>query len=158
MAGQPDDNNPRSIRRGRKFEGYGYGREGSSQLDKIDPDAGGAEYGYGRTGRNGNDDAQTEQPIQDVHQDDASGVGRGSLNYLRSDARIRQDVCDGLASDSVVDASGIEVQVSNGGEVTLAGSVRSSDEGRRAEQCAKSVTGVKHVQNNIRIGSDETLV
>jgi anti-sigma factor RsiW len=49
-----------------------------------------------------------------------------------------------------VDASEIEVSVSDR-EVTLSGMVDSRDAKRRAEDCAESVSGVMHVQNNLRV-------
>jgi hypothetical protein len=50
----------------------------------------------------------------------------------------------------MVDASNIEVAVSSG-EVTLAGTVDSRDAKRRAEDCADRVSGVRNVQNNLRV-------
>jgi len=76
--------------------------------------------------------------------------GRGPKNYTRSDDRIREDVCDRLTDDPLVDASEIEVRVSNQ-EVTLSGTADSRNERRLAEEVAESVSGVKHVQNNIRV-------
>ncbi|WP_063776639.1 BON domain-containing protein [Microvirga massiliensis] len=76
--------------------------------------------------------------------------GRGPRGYTRSDDRIREDVCERLTSDPWVDASEIEVSVSDR-EVTLSGMVDSRDAKRRAEDCAESVSGVTHVQNNLRV-------
>jgi osmotically-inducible protein OsmY len=76
--------------------------------------------------------------------------GRGPKNYTRSDDRIREDVNDRLSDDPNVDASEIEVTVSSC-EVTLSGTVDSRDAKRRAEDCAEAVSGVRHVQNNLRI-------
>jgi osmotically-inducible protein OsmY len=76
--------------------------------------------------------------------------GRGPKGYTRSDDRIREDVSDRLTDDWRVDASEIDVSVS-GGEVTLSGTVNSRDAKRRAEDLAENVSGVKHVQNNIRV-------
>jgi osmotically-inducible protein OsmY len=76
--------------------------------------------------------------------------GRGPKNYSRSDERIREDVSDRLTDNPLVDASEIEVTVSNQ-EVTLSGTVRTRQQRRLAEDCAESVSGVKHVQNNIRV-------
>jgi hypothetical protein len=50
----------------------------------------------------------------------------------------------------VVDASDVEVNVSNC-EVTLSGMVDNREERRRAEDCAERVSGVTHVQNNLRV-------
>jgi osmotically-inducible protein OsmY len=76
--------------------------------------------------------------------------GRGPRNYTRSDDRIREDVNDRLTDDPHVDASEIEVNVSNR-EVTLSGTVNSRFEKRHAEDLAESVSGVTHVQNNLRV-------
>ena len=43
-----------------------------------------------------------------------------------------------------------------GGEVTLSGSANSRDERRRAEDVAELVSGVKHVQNNLRVTANTT--
>jgi BON domain len=74
---------------------------------------------------------------------------RGPKGYTRSDARIRKDVNDRLTDDPDVDASEIEVSMSSC-EVTLTGTVDSRGAKRRAEDCAKNVLGVRHVQNNRR--------
>ncbi len=76
--------------------------------------------------------------------------GRGPRGYQRSDARILEDVNDRLTEDPHIDASEIEVRVENR-EVTLTGTVNSRFEKRHAEDLAESVSGVTHVQNNLRI-------
>jgi osmotically-inducible protein OsmY len=76
--------------------------------------------------------------------------GRGPKNYTRSDDRIREDVNDRLTDDPHLDASEIDVKVSSC-EVTLTGTVESREAKRRAEDCVESVSGVKNVQNNLRI-------
>jgi hypothetical protein len=77
--------------------------------------------------------------------------GRGPKGYQRSDERIRDDVSDRLTDDPHIDASDIEVAVQNR-EVTLSGTVSSRFEKRHAEDIAESVSGVAHVQNNLRVG------
>jgi osmotically-inducible protein OsmY len=76
--------------------------------------------------------------------------GRGPRNYTRSDERIREDVNDRLTDDPHIDASEIEVTVSDR-EVTLSGQVNNRFEKRHAEDLAESVSGVTHVQNNLRV-------
>ena len=76
--------------------------------------------------------------------------GRGPRGYKRSDERIREDINDRLSDDPLVDASDVEVSVSNG-EVTLNGNVNIRADKRRAEDIAESVSGVTHVQNNLRV-------
>lgn len=94
----------------------------------------------------GDDDATRRREM------DARHRGRGPKNYTRSDERIAEDVNDRLADDGYVDASGIEVTV-GGGEVTLNGTVTERFAKRRAEDIAESVSGVKHVQNNLRVAA-----
>jgi len=76
--------------------------------------------------------------------------GRGPSNYTRSDERIRDDANDHLTHDHHVDASHITVSVKDG-ELTLDGTVDSRDAKRRAEDCVDHISGVKHVQNNLRV-------
>jgi osmotically-inducible protein OsmY len=79
-------------------------------------------------------------------------TGRGPKNYVRPDERIREDVCEQLADHAYVDASEIEVFVTNG-EVTLKGSVDARLVKRAAEDCADHVRGVKDVHNQLRVKS-----
>jgi len=83
-------------------------------------------------------------------EDERHHRGRGPKGYRRSDERIREDVSDRLSDDRHIDASDIEVTVS-GGEVTLSGTVASRFEKRHAEDLAERVSGVTHVQNNLRV-------
>jgi osmotically-inducible protein OsmY len=76
--------------------------------------------------------------------------GRGPSNYTRSDERIREDANDHLTHDHHVDASHISVSVKDG-ELTLDGTVESRAEKRRAEDAVEHISGVKHVQNNLRV-------
>jgi len=80
--------------------------------------------------------------------------GKGPSGYVRGDERILEEVCDRLTEDDRLDASGIEVKV-DAGEVTLNGQVGSREDKRRAEDVAESVSGVKHLQNNIRVHPPE---
>ena len=82
------------------------------------------------------------------------GAYRGPRDYQRADQRIFEDVCDRLTEDDHVDASDIEVQVSNA-EVTLTGRVRSRTSKRRAAQLAEHVFGVRDVFNNIRVQDEQ---
>lgn len=79
--------------------------------------------------------------------------GRGPRGYTRSDERIREDVNDRLSDDGHIDASDIEVSVSNC-EVTLSGTVSDRSQKRRAEDLAEAISGVLHVQNNIRVNRE----
>ena len=76
--------------------------------------------------------------------------GHGPSGYKRSDERIMEDACDALTEDWGVDARQISVMVSDG-EITLDGTVPSRDQKRRAEDCVEDLSGVRHVQNNLRV-------
>jgi osmotically-inducible protein OsmY len=77
-------------------------------------------------------------------------TGRGPENYTRSDERILEDACDKLTDDWGVDARNVQVTVDRH-EVTLDGTVPSRRQKRRAEDCVEAVSGVTHVQNNLRV-------
>ncbi len=77
--------------------------------------------------------------------------GRGPKGYVRTDERIREDLSERLTDNPWLDASNVEVTVA-GAEVTLSGTVPDRESKRRAEDIADDVSGVKHVQNNLRVG------
>ncbi|MBB3859753.1 osmotically-inducible protein OsmY [Novosphingobium hassiacum] len=82
--------------------------------------------------------------------------GRGPSDYTRSDERIREDANDRLTEDPRLDARQISVTVTEG-EVTLAGTVEDRSAKRRAEDCVDAISGVKHVQNNLRVKPGSSL-
>ncbi len=96
----------------------------------------------------GDDDAERRRRRDELRS--GQHRGKGPKNYTRSEERIREDVSDKLTDDSFLDASGIEVNVKDG-DVTLNGSVDSRYSKHRAEDLAEDVTGVQHVQNNLRV-------
>lgn len=100
----------------------------------------------------GDDDAQRRRDRDERYDDKHNGEhrGKGPKNYTRSQERIKEDVSDKLSDDSFLDASDIDVEV-NGNEVTLSGHVDSRYSKHRAEDLAEDVTGVSHVQNNLRV-------
>ena len=83
-----------------------------------------------------------------------SYAGRGPKNYQRSDDRIREEVSDRLTDDPRIDASEITVEVKNC-EVTLSGTVSDREQKRRAEDMAERITGVRDVNNNIRVSRSQ---
>lgn len=78
--------------------------------------------------------------------------GVGPKNYVRSDSRITEDLCDQLTYDHDVDASDIEVKVADG-RATLEGSVAQRWMKHRAEDLADACSGVRHVENRIQVRS-----
>lgn len=85
-----------------------------------------------------------------AHRREMDHSGRGPQGYNRSDERILEDACDNLTDDWGVDARNIQVTVENA-EVTLDGTVDSRRAKRRAEDCVDRISGVRHVQNNLRV-------
>lgn len=77
-------------------------------------------------------------------------TGKGPRSYQRSDDRILEDMNDRLYDDPYLDASDIEVSVSNG-EIILTGTVEDRAEKRRAEDLGESVSGAKNVENRLRV-------
>jgi osmotically-inducible protein OsmY len=97
--------------------------------------------------------------FNDLGQDDRGDVPRdrgargvGPKGYKRSDERISDEVHQRLTDDPWLDASDIGVSVS-GGEVTLSGTVESREAKHRAERIVEDLSGVQHVQNNLRCKS-----
>jgi osmotically-inducible protein OsmY len=139
-AGQENDEyeSPyaRVYERGSNYPGGSYGGEsmrGGSQY---------GQYGYGssRAIQKGTESQQFR--------------GRGPRGYQRSDERIREDVCDCLTEDPSVDATDVEVDVKSG-EVTLTGTVGSREQKRRAADVIEDLPGVKDVQNNLRVSTEQ---
>lgn len=99
----------------------------------------------------GDDDAARRREMDKA----TDHAGRGPVNYTRSDERIREDANDNLTHDRWIDASNITVSVMNG-EITLDGTVHSRVAKRRAEDCVDGISGVRHVQNNLRVDDVRT--
>jgi osmotically-inducible protein OsmY len=137
--------------------GFGgdYGRTGSSRFGRGSRDDDEERGFFERAGDEvrswfGDEDAERRREYDMGDNRYGEHRGRGPRNYARSDDRIRDDVNDRLTDDPHVDASDIDVSVSNR-EVTLSGHVKSRFAKRHAEDIAESVSGVTHVQNNLRV-------
>lgn len=81
--------------------------------------------------------------------------GKGPKGYKRSDERIQEDVCERLMHHGDIDASEIDVTVTNG-EVTLTGSVNNRHEKHLAEDAIESISGVTDVHNQLRVTSSNS--
>ena len=122
----------------------GYGR-GTSAFGQGSQAFGSPGFGYSEPGRFG-------ETFGTPARTSTRGrfTGRGPKGYTRSDERIREDVSDRLEQHGEIDASEIEVRVSNG-EVTLEGTVEDRWMKRMAEDLVEECSGVKQVNNRIRI-------
>jgi len=81
-----------------------------------------------------------------------SFAGCGPRNYQRSDERIGEDINERLTRAASIDATNVEVRIQDG-EVTLLGVVHCRHDRDLAENIASAVSGVKEVNNHIRIDS-----
>lgn len=75
--------------------------------------------------------------------------GKGPKAWSRSDARVREDVCERLMEDRLLDARGIEVQVHDG-VVVLIGEAPGASDAAHAEMLARRASGVRDVRNDLR--------
>ena len=138
--------------------GYDYGRGGHYGGSRDSRNREGADRGFlERAGDEmaswfGDDDAERRRRMDAWHGDQGAQHhrGRGPKGYTRSDERIREDISDRLTDDLYLDATDIEVTVS-GAEITLSGIVDDRHAKHRAEDIAESVSGARHVQNNLRV-------
>jgi hypothetical protein len=148
---------------GREYPGgYGGPREGfaggvieDGHRGPPDDEGFAPSYDRRRSGLGAFGDRDPDDPDLRGDADEGSGPagphrGRGPKGYKRTDERIHEDVCERLTHDRFIDASDVEVSVSNG-EVTLSGTVTSRGLKRRAEDLAEMASGVTHVQNNLRV-------
>jgi hypothetical protein len=129
-------------RQGTGNGGSSAGRSGQGQSGQSAGQAGFSTAGGGGRGNGG-------------EQGDGGGggsfAGRGPRGYRRGDDRIGQDVCEVLTIDPDIDASDIDVIVTDG-VVTLVGVVDDRPTKRRAEDLAGDVPGVRDVHNQLQLG------
>jgi BON domain len=127
--------------------GYGAGYGSSRDMSGYGQGSYGSGYGQGSYGggyRQGFAGAQGGDYRQQTPR-----IGRPPKNYKRSDERIREDVCEAIVRAADVDASEVDIQVSNG-EVTLTGVVEDREDKRRIEDLAQDLSGVTEVHNQLR--------
>ena len=77
-------------------------------------------------------------------------TGVGPKNYVRSDQRLRDDICDELSYSPDIDAREIDVEV-NQGVITLKGNVPDKWMKYEAEDIAEHITGVKEIKNDLKV-------
>jgi hypothetical protein len=130
-------------------------RQGSSDQGTWGSDTG--RPAVGRRGNGGANPGQYEQRGTTAgQQGGGSGqpgqfAGRGPRGYRRGDDRIGSDVCEALTLDADIDASQIDVIVTDG-VVTLIGVVDDRDTKRRAEDLVDRIPGVSDVNNQLHFG------
>jgi len=93
------------------------------------------------------------------HSDRGDVKGKDSLKsmirFIHANLKdMKTEKMHELADDDYVDASNINVQIQND-EVVLSGTVNSREEKRRAEDVVESISGVRNVENRIRVGRND---
>jgi osmotically-inducible protein OsmY len=150
---------PSNQQRGYGSQGYGSVQRAPSYPNRQATFGWGYESGRTSTsapseatgGRYGSSPLRREWEHEGVNNRYESGgfAGKGPKGYVRSDDRIREDICDRLSDDDEVDASDVTVNVKEG-VVTLAGTVPDRRTKHRAEDIADSTSGVRDVDNKLR--------
>jgi osmotically-inducible protein OsmY len=143
-----DDYNRNNVRNryGGDTSNYGNANQGGLDRDWFDKTRDEVASWFG--------DNEAERRRRRDEQTAGEHRGKGPKNYKRSEDRIREDVCDRLSDDDRIDATNIEVQI-QGDEVILTGSVHDREQKRRAEDLVERISGVRNVQNRIRVGSSD---
>jgi osmotically-inducible protein OsmY len=77
-------------------------------------------------------------------------AGKGPQGFQRSDERVKEMIHEALTDHEHIDATHITVDVKNG-EVVLTGTVDDRNAKRLAEDIVERVSGVRDVQNQLRI-------
>jgi osmotically-inducible protein OsmY len=130
--------------------GYGRAPAYGAYSGATRPDYDRPEHERGFFERAGDEIASWFGDEEAAHRREMDHTGRGPAGYTRSDERIREDANDNLTDDWGVDARKIQVTVKDG-EITLDGTVPTRQQKRRAEDCVEDISGVRHVQNNLRV-------
>lgn len=79
-----------------------------------------------------------------------SHAGQGPQFHRRSDDKIHEEIWELLSNNADLDASEVELQVESGA-VTLTGTVDSRDARWLTEDLVSSVTGVREVNNRLKV-------
>lgn len=127
----------------------GYGRMGAwSESEDWAPETSGDYQSYGRApygaqsgyGRSYGDTEPNRQSFR----------GRGPKGYVRTDDRIREMVCERLTDDPWIDASEVDVDVTQG-VVKLTGAAPNRSTKYAIEDLVERCSGVKDVDNQLRV-------
>jgi osmotically-inducible protein OsmY len=91
-----------------------------------------------------------------VSQAEDNDSNRTEVKTFAHDAWITTKIKTELAKDaSMKTLAMVSVDTVNDGDVTLSGTARTPEAAKHIEAIAKSTEGVKHVENNIKIKSDD---
>ncbi|CAM3236863.1 BON domain-containing protein [Cupriavidus taiwanensis] len=148
---------PSEIRETWRNRGYGEPDDTRQAHHWRSGNPGGSGFGYGQA-RYGTEDGEGPQDQYRPGIPARTASRRLPKNYQRTDARIRDDLCERLAHADD-DVSDVTVDVGSG-IVTLTGTVADRGIKFRIEELAEDVLGVNEVRNNLQVaragtGADE---
>lgn len=147
-----------------QYGGSSYGNRQWDETNRQQSQYSGRQQRSGEAGRLGNDMGptmnqgsywDTNYQSEDNNFRNTSHRGKGPKGYTRSDERIREDLSDRFSDDDRLDASNIEVQVTNS-EVILTGTVDSRQAKRHAEDLAERISGIRNVENRLRVQQEDS--
>lgn len=127
----------------RNFDDRNFGGRGQLQED----------MGRSRSSRTDGSFSGRDYQSQSMGQERSGHFGKGPKGWKRADDRIKEEVCEALYRDSEIDASSIDVTVTDGC-VYLKGTVDSRQTKRLAEECAENLMGVDDVRNELTVSRD----
>ncbi|MDQ0140746.1 BON domain-containing protein [Cupriavidus necator] len=139
---------PSEIRETWRNRGYGEPGDTRQAHHWRSGNPGGAGFGYGQA-RYGTEAGEGPEDRYRPGTPARTGSRRLPKNYQRTDARIRDDLCERLAHADD-DVSDVTVDVGSG-IVTLTGTVADRGIKYRIEELAEDVLGVNEVRNNLQV-------
>jgi hypothetical protein len=113
---------------------------------ESDRNYGRRDYGEQPWGRNPTWNPNPDMGMRGQH------AGKGPQGFQRSDERIKDMVHEALTDHEHIDATHVTVDVKSG-EVVLTGTVDDRNAKRLAEDIVERVSGVKDVQNQLRVAT-----
>jgi osmotically-inducible protein OsmY len=149
---------------------YGsYGRTGSSSADASryggGTNYGSSNYGSSNYGLGSSSNSGTSWSNQSGTYGDNSGsygsasrgqfAGKGPKGWRRSDDRVKEDICEYLERNAMIDASDVDITVAEG-VVTLTGTVPDRQMKRMCEDEIENMPGVKDVNNQLRVNRESS--
>lgn len=146
-----NDNRRASAQRFESREGYGNPGYVNSNYGRSSHQSRGSDYGDFDEGSRDfhTRDFQDGRDWPTLGMSGQNFAGKGPKGYKLTDDRILEEVSQCLMQDPRVDATEIQVEVTDG-EVTLTGTIESRQMKRLAEQAIDTLPGVRDVHNQLR--------
>lgn len=134
---------------------YGYGEEPADIPTELESEYARDVYGYGPGAYEAGHDwaphgAGSRRRGEGAYRSRHRKYPPGPKGYVRSDERIREDLCDRIAAAYHVDSSEVTVEVA-GGKVMLEGTVPERRMKHAIEDMADACAGVQDIDNRIRV-------